>query len=322
MLKGLLLPLMNLALAGMAMAQNLVPNPSFEDTVNCGIPTPCLLDKAVSWYNPTASTPDVWDCDLTRVCGFGMSPDGGNNLSYQYSFDGTRHAGAYYWFGPGSSNTRDYMGVRLNGPLASGAAYEVALHYARRRNFTYAVDHIGVWFGADSLWQNTTWWLTVEPQLRLRDPDNTYLTEGDAWTRLVDTLVAQGGEQWMVIGNFEVASAVNGVVAEPDAINAVSYYFIDQVSVEALTGTGSSELQLQVWWEAGGLGLSWPKELTPERIIVHDAAGRVLSDERIVAGGQVHQMALPGIAEGLYVVRVSSNGFWLSTKIIKGEVGL
>ena len=51
------------------VGQNLVPNGSFEDTVDCYVTTQCLLLEAVHWRNPNLATPDLYDCDTVRVCG-------------------------------------------------------------------------------------------------------------------------------------------------------------------------------------------------------------------------------------------------------------
>ncbi|MBK6627341.1 MAG: hypothetical protein IPJ87_12035 [Flavobacteriales bacterium] len=59
---------MNLALAAMATAQNLVPNPSFEDTTHCSLYQP-PYEEAVGWYSANLATPDIWDCDTIAPCG-------------------------------------------------------------------------------------------------------------------------------------------------------------------------------------------------------------------------------------------------------------
>lgn len=317
MLKALLLSL-TLALAVRATAQNLVPNGSFEDTVNCGIVTQSTIYKAAHWYNPNNATPDVWDCDLERLCGMPMSPAGGNQI-YQYSFNGTRHAGGVYWYGPGSSNARDYFGVRLSEPFSAGMTYEVSLYYVRRR-FQHAIDHIGVWFGPDSLWQNTTWWLNVVPQVKLRDPESTFLLEGQEWTLLNDTLVAQGGEQWMVIGNFDVADSVNGILADPEAINGTAYYFIDDVAVREVGPVNTvSRAEAQAWWGVDGLIVRWPAGFDVERIVVHDALGRVVMDKAVHAAHLEVRSVVSSDAAGLYIVQLLGAYTRSTVKVVKGE---
>ena len=329
MLKALLLSLMNLAsraialasalaLAVMATAQNLVPNPSFEDTANCDLSTQCTLLKATGWYNPTVSTPDVWDCDLDRLCGMGMADEGGNNLSYQYAHEGTRHAGAFYWFGPGSSNTREYMGIRLNTPLEAGHLYEVSCWCSRARNYRYAVDHIGAWLGLDSLWQNTTWWLAQTPQARLRDPSNAYLVEGDVWVQVADTIVAAGGEEWLVVGNFDVADSVDGIVAEPGAVNHFAYYYLDALGVvDVGEVNGFADQAVQVLWQSGRLIVRWPSATQPSNLAVYDPAGRLVAMALAADPSGGFSLMLDQLTSGLYIVLVSDGHQRGSARFVK-----
>ena len=313
-----LLPSLTIALAVMATAQaNLVPNGSFEDTVNCAVVTQSTIYKATHWYNPNNATPDVWDCDLDRLCGMAMSPAGSNQL-FQYAYEGTRHAGIYCWFGPGSSNSRDYIGVRLIEPMLAGSAYEVSLWVVRRR-MRYAVDHIGVWFGLDSLWQNTTWWLNVSPQLKLRHPSAPYLVDGNEWTRLADTLMAQGGEQWMVIGNFDVADQVDGIIAQSSSL-PYAYYFVDQLEVREIGPVnGIGQVDLQSWWGPDGLYVRLPQAHPYERVIVSDALGRVVLDQSLRLGAQVVRFDGPLDVAGMYIVQAEGPGARAVVKVVKGK---
>lgn len=299
-----------LSLAAMAIAQiNLVPNGSFEDTVNCEVSTPYTLLKAAHWYNPNIATPDVWDCDSTRWCGSPMGPDGGFNPSYQYSYHGDRHAGMYCWFGYGSSNSRDFLGVKLTSSMLPGQAYEVSMRYARRRTYGLAIDHMGVWFGWDSLWQSTTAWLNVEPQLRIRDLESEYLDEADVWSLIKDTLIANGGEEWMVVGHFEPAATVNGIHYDPDGVT-LCYYFLDDVVVRPLEDTAIYE---PVYWNGHGLVLRGDASSTT-LLKIHDVSGRLLQQHMLKSGDQVGLSDLP---PGVYVISLSGNeGRW-TVKVLK-----
>ncbi len=301
------------------MAQNLVPNPSFEDTVNCEASVQCQLLHAEHWRNPNTATPDVWDCDLSRECGFGMDPldEGIVSLGYQFAQDGLRLAGGYFWFGPGSSDTREYLMVQLNEPLIAGGHYRTSLYYSRSEGYMYAVDHLGVWFGADSLWENTPNWLGVSPQVRLRDPNSNYLLQGDAWVQLVDTLVAQGGERWMVIGNFDVAGAVNGIVANATSSYPYAYYYFDLVSVVPLeVNNGMAESTLAVQWSVDGLWLNWSGSAPLEQLSVFDMAGHcVFSQQERSARSPMH-LALPSMAQGVYMVNATGSGWSATSRVL------
>ena len=310
-----------LNLAGMAMAQiNLVQNPSFEDTVNCSIYVPGML-KAQYWYNPNMATPDIWDCDLDRECGIAMDPDHWATAQlYQPSHDGLRHAGIYTWFGPGSSNTRDYIMTRLNEPLLTGHEYTVSLWYARQRTFIYAVDHIGVWFGMDSIYEATPNWLNVTPQVKLRDPDHEYLTEDQEWTELTDTYIAQGGEQWMVIGNFDVADSVNEISLGPiTAWNPWSYYFIDAIAVTTNPVHSITGDHLAATWASDGILLQWPVELGMVQIHLFDGTGRLIRSDHTVSGSTIYQFPTSSLAKGIYVVVAQGKEGTFTTRVVKGE---
>ncbi len=309
---------MNLALAAMATAQNHVPNPSFEDTTACNTPTQCTLLKATGWYNPNTATPDVWDCDLNRSCGADMEPNGPNGPAYQYARTGTRLAGIYAWYGAGSSNTREYLMCGLSSPLAVGQAYIVSMWYARRRTFSLAVDHLGVWFGADSLHEPHPNWLHVTPQLKLRDPNSAFLVEDDLWTELRDTLVAEGGETWMVVGHFAEADSVVGLVVDPLDPDTWAYYYVDDLSVEPIGGENSVlEHELVLRPLVGGVGIRWPAGPPIERVELLDTGGRLILQVQPGAGDQELIVDLQGLSAGVYLVRCTGGSEQTVARFIK-----
>lgn len=321
MLRALLLSLISLALAAMATAQtNLVLNGSFEDTVFCTTSTQCTLLKAEHWYNPNTATPDVWDCDLDRLCGSAMQPTGPNAPYFQLSQEGVRHAGIYLMLTPNGSS-RDYLMTKLTLPMLAGSAYEVSLWQVRKR-WRYAIDHIGVWFGQDSLFDATPNWLSVTPQIRLRHPESPYLLEGFVWEQLADTFVAAGGEQWMVIGNFDPLGAVDYIDLSPDGSPvSYAYHFIDQVAVEPIDEeTGIASPQLNAAWQRDELWLQWPAEIHAEQLKLFDARGRLVHAERLAPSGQTHRVAWRPGSNGVYLVLLTGDGVRLSARVaVMGE---
>ncbi|MCB0782296.1 MAG: hypothetical protein KDB96_17200 [Flavobacteriales bacterium] len=300
------------------VGQNLVPNGSFEDTVDCYVTTQCRLLKAVHWRNPNLATPDLYDCDTVRVCGAPMTPDLG--LAYQPSLDGSRHAGAFFWYGPGGSNTREYLMVRLTDPLEPGATYEVSLSYSRRRFYhQLAVDHIGVWFGADSLFEPHPNVITATPQVRLTDPIEDHLTVGGEWVQLSDTFVAEGGERWMVIGNFDPPGSVDGIVVEPGGISATCYYYIDSVSVSVVAGTDIQELPPTVFWNGNGLMLHLGRLQGRIRLGIWSVNGQLIHSWQGMLNGPYHSMRVPALADGIYLLEAVSGDERRVVRFVKAE---
>ena len=318
MLKALLLFLMNLDLAGMATAQtNLVLNGSFEDTVDCAVLMPSTLLKAANWHNPTGATPDLFDCDLDRICGFAM------NLPYWNGFmfaqEGTRHAGAYFWDGPSpNSYVRDFLMAELSEPMAAGTSYAVSLWYASRRPHQYGVDHIGVWFGPDAIHEDTIGPMSLIPQVRLTDPNHTYMGESEVWTQLMDTVVAQGGERWLVIGNFDPVGQVDGSLVNPDGLYGTCYYYIDGVVVRPLGLTSVSEHSVpRVWWNGNAWqlnGLACKGSLDLE---VYDMLGAVVHRDRVFAEDAPVTLDYVPLSTGCYVMGITCGNSRSIVRFIK-----
>jgi len=327
MLKALLPSLTNLAtraiplafvaaLAVKATAQNLVVNGSFEDTVNCGTPAQCTLLKARYWYNPTLSTPDLYDADTIRQCGYVFQS---GDVDFMPPEAGYRMAGFYFWDGPFGGSEREYIATQLSQPLSSGADYEVSLWYVRHRAFQAAVDHIGIWFGNDSLFEPIYGPLSVIPQLKLRDPSSEYLIEGYEWTRLIDTLTAQGGERWLVIGNFEPQDSLHGIIADPGAPHTNCYYYIDDVEMRLLANTSISEVgSPSVRWIGGDIQVHWDGVKGPREAELLDAGGRLVLRTTVTLEHQ-DNMPMGTLAKGLYVLHLRCAGTEAVVRFVKME---
>jgi len=72
--------------------------------------------------------------------------------------------------------------------------------------------------------------IAVTPQVE--SPAATYLTDYINWTLVIGTYVAAGGEDHIVIGSFR-DDASTLTTPGPDTWPGGSYYFVDDVSVEA-----------------------------------------------------------------------------------------
>ncbi|HRN38228.1 MAG: T9SS type A sorting domain-containing protein [Flavobacteriales bacterium] len=301
------IPLVTAAtLAAMATAQNLVPNPSFEDTALCDTYDPVRM-TAPPWFNPTTATPDIYECDLVRQCGIVWDPaDPDVQASgWQYAHTGTRFAGAYHWYGANSSDTKEYFMVRLLQDLDAGTAYAVSLYYSRADGFNLATDRISAYFGPDSMHVNDYRTLYLQPQVDLMDPDHEYLTNAEDWTYIADTFVASGNERYMIIGSFLDSSQVNGTVA-PTGIASYCYYYYDDVSVVAIGPSGIGEVRLNVFPQTdGSLRLNGIPN-GPLRAKVIDAQGRLIQEFRVTAVGRVADLRIGNLGMGVYVVTVWS----------------
>ena len=227
-------------------AQNLVVNPSFEQTTsNCGNlgGEGFFTDLNGSWDNASnnalgdsCSSPDLFsECNVVPIIG-GPSPTNMPNsvLGYQYSRTGTRHAGIITH--EPLSEYREYIQGQTATPLVSGQSYCVSMYVSLGNAVLYASDNIGVYFGntpyqRDPCPGQTNSPIYVTPQLNY---DCGPIIDTANWVRLEWNYVASGGEQYFMIGNFfnnantTIVNNAGGTFTNPYA-----YYYIDDVSIIA-----------------------------------------------------------------------------------------
>lgn len=103
--------------AGLMNGQNLVPNPSFEDTTSCP-DNLSQIDRAFGWQSYRI-TPDYFNaCSLPG----GYSGVPLNQFDYQYPRSGNAYAGLFCLYLP-TLNAREYIGIELSQPLIIGREY-------------------------------------------------------------------------------------------------------------------------------------------------------------------------------------------------------
>jgi hypothetical protein len=200
MRKALLLSL-TLALAATATAQNLVPNPSFEDTSSCGHfhqgnDYEPMLGLARPWFSPNLATPDVYTSDPDIACGVDVDQDG-----LIHPADGLRYAGLFMFTNsPMVGGTKEYAAIRLHEELTAGQEYGLTLRMARATFSRYAVASFGVHFSTDSIHLPSGAKLPVVPQIIFSANGHFEAME---WTVVSGSFTAMGGERFLYIGSFE-----------------------------------------------------------------------------------------------------------------------
>ncbi len=209
---------------------NLVPNPSFENYDDC----PFVGGRV--WYAPP------WvnvrnSCDYFHACGtngFGVP------LNAAGSQQG-RTGQAYIGLGTENETSadsllREFVGVSLITPLMPSTNYRVLFHVSMGDSVWYSGKNIGAYFSVGQPSDDFQTLLTKIPQVSY---SGDFLTNKDGWTRIEGTFTAQGGENFLTIGNFDPDSLTETVFVEgggvpkpwaPDYWKSV-YYFIDDVSV-------------------------------------------------------------------------------------------
>ena len=204
-----------------SFTQNLVINPSFEDTLCC----PVGLDDlncVGTWTNPTRATPGYFNSCSVWQAGVPQ-----NDVGLQFARTGSAYAGGHTSDFT-STDYREYIQGKFISPLEEGKHYEVSFYVSLADSSTKACDNIGAYLHANAFSVSNNLNLPFTPQVV--SPSNQPITDVMGWTQVVDTIIATGGEQYITIGVFTNNTSTNwvnvlgGWMSEP-------FYYIDDVSV-------------------------------------------------------------------------------------------
>lgn len=220
-------------------AQNLVINPGFELSKKGG---PVVAGysfesyQVTGWYTPTSESPDFF-CILPSVqnpipeklrtnsiyyCGK-ILPYEGNAFVGFYAF----HKSQYYNY----QACPVYVGGTLIQPLVVGHHYEFSLKFALSSNSDFGVKHLGVFFSQQKVSSphnlNNT---DLNSQILYSIPQIILSVDSfSKWTSVNGEFIANGGEQYFVIGNFNPVDQGFLTKSKPNKGFSYSYYYIDEV---------------------------------------------------------------------------------------------
>lgn len=305
------------------LGQNLIPNPSFEDTICSipGLPSPWddpFYSPSRDWFNPNNATPDHYTTAPSEFfdCGhFSIYDSDWDQVGeWQYPKEGDRMLGL--WLGNDLNVSRDLLEAKLLEPLMADTDYCFSMYVSLGNRQNLAIDRIGAFFSMDSVYDHS--WaggFEYEESMYVTSPAGIFLTDTVEWMLIEGVYTAQGGEEFILIGNafddtetsyLEVDGWGNGW--------DVAKYFIDDLSLVSCTSlsTGDDKLPI-VEIEAhadqgirinGRAGLRWT---------LWDSIGRVLIE------GQMSQeqelIPTDWISAGIYLLTWEVEGHMGSEKL-------
>ncbi|TAE56109.1 MAG: hypothetical protein EAZ89_04995, partial [Bacteroidetes bacterium] len=213
-----------------AYAQNLAPNPSFEDLDDCPW-AGGQLEYSVDWYSANGRS-----CDLLNNCAPFAVTVPKNNWGYQAPVSGNGYAGIFTYLhipNSGVENYREYLTAPLTDTLLPNAAYLLGFQASPAEVSDHFSDDIGMYLSVGTPPDDTV--MRVTPAIR--NPEGRLLTDVNRWYPIQGTYRSRGGETHVSIGNFlddSVTTLLKGV--NPN-LDEATYYYVDEVKV-VLCGTG------------------------------------------------------------------------------------
>ena len=207
-------------------SQNLVPNPSFENFVNC----PSLnsqLNLASPWTTPTSGTSDLIN-SCAPVTAFGVSVPY-NFRGFQNARTGNGYAHIFCYPNATSANYREYLQVQLISPLVAGQTYEISFYVSLSDNSMHAINNIGAFISTFAPNAGGYYPLPYTPQIL----ETNVVSDTANWVNISGLYTALGGEQYLTIGNFYNDSLTTAIIVNPSTPHLFSDcgYYVDDVSV-------------------------------------------------------------------------------------------
>jgi hypothetical protein len=295
-------------------AQNLVPNPSFEEYEVCPYTIGFQPGDRPTHWRSWLNSPDYFHACAGNLQDIDTLVDvPQNGWGYQYAWDGDAYVGSWcYWE---NDEYREYIGAPLLEPLEIGETYGVSFRVSLATAGSYipvmgACNNIGVLFTMTS----NAWTDLDGPPFPFRNYAHVYSpdinTDSLGWTLVSGLFTADSAYQHLVLGNF-FNNVLTDTMGIPPWNGEVAYYFIDDVCVSrstggcALTGVEEGVVQRGAFATFDSMAqqvlLAWPGNAA-YHVQVVDMAGRV------IAAGQAYdermRMDAQAWSTGVYIARM------------------
>jgi hypothetical protein len=292
-----LLSLLAIAISTNGIAQiNLVPNSGFETYVTCP-DWPGQLNYAAPWAVVNGTSSDYYNS---------CSMDWGVPISmlapYQNAKAGVAFAGIVVY---GAADYREYLQVQLTTPLVPDSCYAISYYcnLSHPNDNSTAINSMGMFLSDTAITEVQAGGgsvLQAIPQII----SSTFLTDTADWTLVSGVYTAQGGENYITIGNF-LNNALTDTMHVHGSTNN-SYYLIDEVSVKQVSGcvnVGINELgkNTAFVYPNPGTGL-YRLEGVPanSKLELRDIHGRLIRSITVTT----NELDVRDLAEGIYFYTV------------------
>jgi len=211
-------------------SQNIVPNYSFEDMIQCP-DNGGELNFTSQWYAPTSGTSDYFN-----QCGaIGNTGVPSNFAGTQYAKTGQAYIGIVV-YGSNPFSFREYAQTQLIDTLEQGKNYCISFNVNLPDNPAYtmvAITEMGLLLSNNPITSGNTLPLPYTPQIT--SPSGYFLNDTTQWVEISGTYSALGGEKYITIGNFK--NDINTDTMMLTTLSAEGYYYVDDVSIYEIKNT-------------------------------------------------------------------------------------
>lgn len=298
----------------LARGQNLVPNGSFEEYIDC--PTSFgYWDEVVGWISPFTQSADYFNaCSENDICGVPF-----NYFGYQPAADGQAYMGVCTWATLIGGYYREVIATQLIEPLQPGVPVHIS----------FKVSPGG--FGASP--NNSATWAAKAPSMnfftQLPMDWNGYLfpnaanvdspsvlSDTSTWSTINSTFIPDSAYLWIAITNFFDNDHSSLELLDSSAQSDVAYAFIDDVCIsydpsycdKATNMAGRSEsTAIRGCLVEGEIRLWGGSERHGAELMLYDTQARMIWSGYWPSGVESLNMKLPRLTSALYVLSIKTS---------------
>ncbi len=214
---------------------NLIQNGSFErvDTPVCwnsgSFVNACVFPNTRNvtnwdWFN----SPDYFSTNVPYTVVFRGVPI--NDFGNSYPKHNIAYGGIISYTKMG--DTKEYINQQLAAPLKADSVYCLSFFASRADRTTHSIHSLGAYFSNNLPSMVNNLYISASPQVVNQ---NGFITDTIGWTEIKGCFTAQGGEQYITIGNFNSNANTDTLfVGSTDPLSTApgyAYYYLDSVTL-------------------------------------------------------------------------------------------
>jgi hypothetical protein len=319
MKQSTLLLLLFLCLVLPVDGQNLVPNGSFEEYIDC----PLGLDdmQALGWSSSRGSCDyynacnnDILDCGVGVPC---------NVFGYQMAYDGQGYVGFVQFRVPDPETLREQLMCSLIEPLVIGETY----YFSMRINRGNSVFNINASNGQGFLLTNEQYNAIDNPSPAFEEytyVNQEILTDSTNWISISTSFVAEQAFSRLVLGAFLETAMLDTISIGTPLPYGAAYYFIDDVRLstdsnfvftDVLEQIEKTPLDINIYPNPNQGFFKLSKRLNTGSIIIKRITGEII--KRFEIENELTEYDCSELSSGNYIVTVMTDKTIDHLKLIK-----
>lgn len=215
-------------LLGFSQATNLVENGSFE-VIKGKVKGMGCIEASDDWKNVTTTKADLFVKENKNPIVLTSS----NTYGKEDPKEGENYAGLVV-YSPKDKIARNYITSPLAQPMLKGKKYCVSMYISLAEGSKFATNQLGINFNKKQLKTEDN--KAIIDKTSILHPQSKVVNATYGWEKVCGTYIAEGGEEFITIGNFTAADKTKTEKAikikdYKGVLTDVAYYYVDDISV-------------------------------------------------------------------------------------------